>query len=70
MTMFELGYVDICFIALYGYWTQIAAIFRKDAMLKSASLKTYVLWTGTTFITVLYSMFEIGDILYYWRKSI
>lgn len=61
MSILEIAYICVCFIGLAGYGTQIIAIFKPGAMLKSASLKTYTLWTGTCFCTLLYSIYENGD---------
>ena len=37
---------------------------RKGALMKSVSFKTYALWTLTCVLTMLYSIFENGDIMF------
>jgi len=64
MSILEASYVICAFIALYGYWTQIYALLRPSALLISISLKTYSIWTITTFVALLYSVFENGDIFF------
>ena len=56
-----IAYASVAVISLIAYWPTIKDLYYKKP---SANINSYVLWTATSGIAFLYSLFILPDLLF------
>ena len=62
MSIIDILYSTIVFIAVFGYVPQIYKLWRSDSDSKDVSILTWLIWLYTWVVTLLYGAFELGDL--------
>jgi len=61
MSIIDFLYSLIAIVAIIGYTPQIIQLWRSKTDSKDVSLLTWGIWMGTWIISLLYGVFELGD---------
>lgn len=59
--LLAVSYGGVGVVNLIAYWPTIKDLFNKKP---SANIPSYFLWTATSGITLLYSLFVLNDLLF------
>jgi uncharacterized protein with PQ loop repeat len=62
MTLIGGLYSTVGLIVMLGYMPQIVRLWRTRSDCTDISVLTWMIWNYTAFISLLYSVFEIGDL--------
>jgi len=62
INLISLAYASVGIINILAYWPTIRDLHHHRR--KSANMSSYMIWTATSFVTLLYSLFILPDFLF------